>query len=95
MNQSEEHQYLCGSCITIVKTFFYIAVVAIFLYMIIASAVLTDERDKFNTNCRLFEGAWEQVLDSGERAPAQVPGKNPAQQGEAVIDNNLYQHYPT
>lgn len=67
-----------------VKIFFYVAALAILIYIILANILLPDEREDFPTKCREFEAQWEQVLENGERVPAQVPGKVDAEWGEVV-----------
>lgn len=67
-----------------IKIFFYVAALAIIIYIILANILLPDERDTVPTKCRVFEAQWEQVLENGEKVPVQVPGKVEAEWGEVV-----------
>lgn len=70
------------------KIFLNVVVVFIIAYMIIGGIAFPSERDSFKTKCRYFESEWEQILENGERIPADVPGTEPvnipAEYGEVV-----------
>ncbi len=70
--------------ISIAKTFFGVAIFCIFLFGVIGELLAPDERDTIETDCRLFNPAWERILDTGERIPVDLPGKVPAEYGEPV-----------
>ena len=80
----EHSQGETGSYISVVKVFFAIAVIGIFLFLILAQFVLPDEREKFQSECRVFEAEWKRVLEDGTRIPIDYPGKLPAERGEIV-----------
>ena len=68
-----------------VKIYFGIAVAAVFSFLILAQFIMPDEREKFQSECRVFEAEWERVLENGERIPITYPGKLPAERGETVV----------
>lgn len=68
----------------IVTRFFYVTILIIFIFGIIAMLIFPDERDILNTDCRLFESTWEHILPDGSRETFQVPGKIDAEDGEWV-----------
>lgn len=72
------------SYIPIIKVFFAVAVVGIFLFLILEQFLLPDEREKFQSECRVFEAEWQRVLEDGTRIPIDYPGKLPAERGEVV-----------
>ncbi len=67
-----------------IKIFFNIAIVFLLLFAIIAMTVFPDERDILESNCRLYDGEWFQILDDGSKVPVEVPGKVDAEHGEIV-----------
>lgn len=79
----------------VVQVFFTFAIICLFFFFILGQLVFPDERDTIYMDCQVFESTWQQVLENGERIPAQVPGKVPAEHGEVVelvttLPQNLY-----
>lgn len=66
------------------QIFFGIAAFFVFLFLVIGELALPSERDERVTDCQVFEASWQQVLENGDRVPAEVPGKVPAEYGEVV-----------
>lgn len=63
----------------------FIAVLIVVLgFLIVGQLIYPDERDVMATECEVFDAAWQQVLESGERLDVTVPGQIPAQWGETV-----------
>lgn len=83
MNTRNKHN-LFTVYTTAAKIFFSIAVLILFLFGIIGEIIYPDERDVLNTNCRIFETQWEQVLENGDKVSVEVPGKVQAEFGEVV-----------
>ena len=83
MNTNNKHNAFT-TYINTIKIFFYISITIIFFFGIIAHIISPDERDVLNTNCRIFESEWEQVLENGHRIPVEFPGKVEADYGELV-----------
>lgn len=75
---------LFTSYTTIAQTFFNIVVFLLLLFGVIGQFIFPDERDVLNTNCRLFETTWEQLLENGEKVPVKVPGKIRTDFGEVI-----------
>jgi len=71
--------------ITAIKVYFAIAVSAIFIFLVLAQFLLPDERETYQSECRVFEAEWERVSADGERVPIAYPGKLPAERGEVVV----------
>ncbi len=78
-SQSEQCNY-----ISVVKVYFAVAVIGIFLFLVLAQLILPDEREKYQSECRVFEAEWQRVLEDGTRIPIDYPGKLPAERGEVV-----------
>jgi len=72
------------SYVSAIKTYFALAVIGIFGFLILAQFIMPDEREQFQNECQVFEAEWERVLESGERIPITYPGKVPAEWGETV-----------
>lgn len=75
---------LFEKCIELAKIYFAGVAFVLFLVFVIGESILPDERDSFDTECRIFEAEWQQVLENGEKKPVEVPGKIPADYGEIV-----------
>lgn len=84
MTKGKNHQKPANIHIFAVKIFFGIVMVLMFLFVLIGELVFPDERDEVNTRFQVFEADWEQLLENGERIPAQVPGTVPAEYGEVI-----------
>ena len=67
-----------------VKIYFALAVIGIFSFLILSQFILPDEREKYTSECRVFEAEWQQELENGERVPISYPGKLQAECGELV-----------
>ncbi|MBO5372325.1 MAG: response regulator [Lachnospiraceae bacterium] len=65
--------------------FFQTVMVCLFLFFVIGQSVMPDERDKMDTECRIFEAQWQRVMKSGEKVSVTVPGKVEAENGEVVV----------
>lgn len=70
--------------ISAIKSFFFVAIFLIFLFGLVSFLIFPDERDTLNTDCRVFEATWEQVLVNGEHVTIEVPGKVTAEWGEVI-----------
>ncbi len=73
----------------IVQVFFYISVLLLTLFGIIGQFIFPSERDVLDTNCRLFETTWSQILENGDKIPVEVPGKVEADYGEVITLTTL------
>ncbi len=70
--------------VTALKVFFIVAVIGIFSFLVLTQFILPDEREKYTSECRVFEAEWQRVMENGERIPIEYPGKLPAERGELV-----------
>ena len=53
---------------------------------------MPSESDETATGCEEFETQWYHVLENGEKNPAEVPGKVPAESGEIVTLTTTLPH---
>lgn len=72
------------SYISVVKVYFAVAVIGIFLFLVLAQFIFPDERERYQSECRVFEAEWQRVLEDGTRIPIDYPGKLSAERGEVV-----------
>lgn len=70
--------------IAVARRVFFVATLLMFVFEFVGQMVFPDERDVLHTDCRIFESAWQQVLEDGSRVDVEVPGKVEAQRGEWV-----------
>ena len=66
------------------KVFFILAVILIAGFVLIAQFFLPDERNEYQNECRVFDVAWQRVMDDGTQHPIEFPGKVPAERNEVV-----------
>ena len=67
-----------------VKKSFFISIIVLIVFFICGQIFLPKEKEILHFQCDEFEAEWEQVLDSGDRVPTEVPGKVEAESGEVV-----------
>ena len=79
-----EEKTIFDKLVKITKGFFISATCLVLAFLLIGGMVFPDERDVVTTQCRLFEATWQQVLENGERIPAEVPGTIEVPEGEVV-----------
>ena len=79
-----EEKTIFDKLVKITKGFFISATCLVLAFLLIGGMVFPDERDVVTTQCRLFEATWQQVLENGEKIPAEVPGAINASEGETV-----------
>lgn len=73
-----------SSYIRVSQLFFGMAVFLVVAFLVIGELVLPSERDVFQTDFQFYKGEWSQILENGEKVPASLPGKVPAEYGEIV-----------
>ena len=67
-----------------VKISFFTSIIVLILFFVYGQLALPSEKEILDFRCEEFVAEWEQVLDSGERVPVEVPGKVVAESGEVV-----------
>ena len=80
----KRHEQKDAGYLKVVKIYFALAVIGIFSFLVFAQFILPDEREKYASECRVFEADWQRVMENGERVPITYPGKLPAEPGELV-----------
>ena len=81
---AEKGQKQITNYMSAIKIFFKVTVILILFFVVGGQIFLPDERDQMSMDCQIFETEWQQVLASGERVPAEVPGTVDAKWGEVV-----------
>ncbi len=81
---ANEKRSISNICMKITKMVFAVANILLFIFIVAGEIVYPDERDVTETDCRLFEARWYQVLENGDRIPIEVPGKVEAEYGEVI-----------
>ena len=86
---------LLDKWMSVTPVLFIVVLMMILAFLLIGQQIYPDERDMMVTACQTFDAQWQQVLENGERIPAQVPGRVPAEHGEVVelvtiLPENLY-----
>lgn len=83
MNSGSKHNIFEGY-IEAAKKLFGIITLIMLLVLLLGELILPDERDKAETDCKVFEAEWQQILKNGEKVSVEVPGKIPAEYGEVI-----------
>ncbi len=83
MNEKEKLN-IVTSYIKAGRLFFSVAVFFVILFVIVGEIICPSESDMTVDECQVFETSWQQILDNGDRIPAEVPGTVPAEYGEVV-----------
>jgi len=81
---TKEKRSISGMFLKLAQIIFGVATALVFLYFIVGEIVAPSEQGETKIESRVFEAKWEQVLENGERIPAEVPGKVDAEHGEVV-----------
>lgn len=81
---TKEKRNISGIFLKLARVMFGVATILVFLYFIVGEIVAPSEQGKTQIDSRVFEAQWEQLLESGERIPVEVPGKLDAEYGEVV-----------
>ena len=68
----------------IVKVFFGVIIIALFIFGFLGQLLAPDERDALNTNCKEYNPAWTRVYEDGSTEAVEAPTIVDAKYGEKV-----------
>lgn len=66
------------------KRIFGFITLIMLLVLLLGELILPNEWDKAESDCKVFEAEWQQILENGEKVSVEVPGKIPAEYGEII-----------
>ncbi len=67
-----------------INKFFVSSIIILVICFFCGQILLPSEKEGIEFECDVFISDWEQVLESGERVPIEVPGKVESKSGETV-----------